>query len=110
MEASGARFILVLVPAPADVDDEVFRQSIALSRFEREDFDREKPYRDLEAFAAANTIEVINPRATFYQRHSPDSSLYLVRDMHFSPKGHALFAEAIAGYLTRTAPPRPPAE
>lgn len=99
LAVQGIRLIVVLVPAPQSVDSELFAQSIAFTRFEPEDFDLEQPYRLMEDFARINHIELVNPLETFRRAHHPSRSLYLVRDMHFSPKGHEVFAQEITRYL-----------
>jgi hypothetical protein len=99
LAARGIRFIVVLVPSPQSVDAELFDQSIAFTRFEPKDFDLDQPYRLMEDFAKANHIELINPLESFRRAHHPLASLFLVRDMHFSPMGHEVFAQEIARYL-----------
>lgn len=99
LAAEGIRFIVVLVPSPQSVDVELFGQSIAFTRFESQDFDLDQPYLLMEDFARSNHIELINPLESFRRSHRSPASLYLVRDMHFSPKGHQVFAREIARYL-----------
>lgn len=99
LAAQGIRFIVVLVPSPQSVDAELFGQSIAFTRFEPEDFDLDQSYLLMEDFAKINHIELINPLESFRRSHHSLASLYLVRDMHFSPKGHQIFAQEIARYL-----------
>lgn len=105
LAAKGIRFIVVLVPSPQSVDAELFGQSIAPTRFEPENFDLDQPYRMMEDFAKINRIELINPLERFRRAHHSSASLYLVRDMHFSPKGHQVFAEEIARYLRESTGP-----
>lgn len=96
---------MVLVPSPQSVDAELFGQSIAPTRFESEDFDLDQPYRMMEDFAKINHIELINPLESFRRAHHSSTSLYLARDMHFSPKGHQVFAQEIARYLRESTEP-----
>ena len=63
--------------------------------------DLEKPYRQLEEFAKANRIEVINPTDAFREIHRADDPLYLAHDKHFSPKGHQVFATELYRYLVQ---------
>lgn len=100
----GIRFIIVLIPSETSIDQRAFDQAIALTQFDRDDFDLDQPYRLLEEFARTNKIELINPTNVFRQIHSAGDSLYLVHDKHFSPKGHQVFAQEIYRYLTQDAP------
>jgi lysophospholipase L1-like esterase len=99
LAVQGIRLIVVLVPAPQSVDAELFGQSIAHTRYEPKDFDLDQPYLLMEGFAKTNHIELINPLESFRRSHHSSASLYLFRDMHFSPKGHEVFAQEIARYL-----------
>lgn len=95
----GIRFIIVLIPSEASIEQRAFDRAIAPTQFDRDDFDLDQPYRLLEEFAKRNTIELINPTDTFRAIHRADDSLYLVHDKHFSPKGHQVFAQEIYRYL-----------
>ncbi len=97
----GIRFIIVLIPSETSIDQRAFDQAIALTQFDRDDFDIDQPYRLLEEFAKTNNIELINPTDAFRQIHRADDSLYLVHDEHFSPKGHQVFAQEIYRYLAQ---------
>ena len=97
----GIRFIIVLIPSEASIEQRAFDRAIALTKFDRDDFDLDQPYRLLEEFAKRNMIELINPTDTFRAIHRADDSLYLVHDKHFSPKGHQVFAQEIYRYLTQ---------
>lgn len=95
----GIRLILVLIPAQTSIEPRAFDRAIAATQFDREDFDLEKPYRQLEEFARANRIEVINPTDVFRNIHRTNDPLYLIHDKHFSPKGHQVFAAELYRYL-----------
>lgn len=97
----GIRFIIVLIPSEASIEQRAFDRAIALTKFDRDDFDLDQPYRLLEEFAENNMIELINPTDTFRAIHRADDSLYLAHDKHFSPKGHQVFAQEIYRYLAQ---------
>ena len=97
----GIRFIIVLIPSEASIEQRAFDRAIALTKFDRDDFDLDQPYRLLEEFAKRNMIELINPTDTFRAIHRVDDSLYLAHDKHFSPKGHQVFAQEIYRYLAQ---------
>jgi len=95
-----ARFIIVLVPSLQAVEDVAFHHAIAYTTYEPEDFDLWKPYRLVEAFAEEEHIEIINPLPSFLTAGSNGEKLYLKNDMHFTPRGHEVFAGEIYKYLT----------
>jgi lysophospholipase L1-like esterase len=93
------RFIVALIPALQAIDARAFEHSIAFTVFEPTDFELDKPYRHLEAFARANGIEVINTYPTLKRRAGAGASLYLRNDLHFNTAGHEAFAVEILAYL-----------
>ncbi len=95
-ESHGFDVVIALVPARQSVDRDSLERTIRHTRYERADFDPEKPYRLIEEFGAAEGIEVINPLDAFIAAHESGRELYLRADMHFNAAGHALFAREIA--------------
>ena len=73
----------------------------------------DRPFRKLEAFAAAHDLPFFNATAAFRQDADP-VGLFLANDFHFTARGHALYADALArhllerGLLTRARQPGPP--
>jgi lysophospholipase L1-like esterase len=96
------RFILALIPALQAIDTRAFQHSISYTVFEPSDFDLGKPYRNLEAFARTNGIEVINTYPALKRRQESGASLYLRNDVHFNAAGHEAFAAEILGHLQRS--------
>lgn len=95
----GIRFIVVLIPALQAIEPLAFQHTIAYTVFESLDFDLEKPYRNLEAFASANSIEVVNTYPALKRRADAGAKLYLRSDPHFNALGHEVFAAEIFAYL-----------
>jgi lysophospholipase L1-like esterase len=95
------RFILALIPARQAIEQRAFQHSIVYTKFEPSDFELDKPYRKLEAFANAHGIEVINPYPALKRGAEAGASLYLRNDVHFNAAGHEAFAEDILTYLQR---------
>ena len=102
LAARRIRFILALIPAAQAIDARAFEHSIAYTVFEASDFELGKPYRNLEAFARANGIEVVNPYEALKRRHEAGVSLYLRNDAHFTAAGQEAFAAEIHAYLERS--------
>ena len=96
---NGIRLIVAVIPSPLAIDEVRFKHAISQSIFDAKDFDLDKPYRLLEKFAARNNIEIIIPLNIFCQVYKQGKQLYIVRDTHFNPEGHNLFAREIAEYL-----------
>ena len=96
------RLILALIPALQAVEPRAFRHSIAYTVFAPDDFELDKPYRNLEAFAHANGIEVINAYPALKRRAEAGASLYLRNDVHFNAAGHEAFAAEILAHLQRS--------
>ncbi|MCI0433852.1 MAG: hypothetical protein L0271_09380 [Gemmatimonadetes bacterium] len=108
-DSLGVRLVLALVPALQAVEPEQLERSLVRSRFWVDDFDMFAPYRRLEAFAAAERIEWINPVEAFRLAFQHGERRYLNRDIHFNERGHEAFAEAIRVYFERTGVGRSPA-
>jgi lysophospholipase L1-like esterase len=100
------RFIVALIPAVQAIDTQAFEHSISYSAFDPSDFELDKPYRDMEKFARAHDIEVINAYPALKQLADGGARLYLRNDLHFNAAGHQAFASEIAAYLQRFAQPR----
>jgi len=58
----------------------------------------DRPFRKLEAFAAAQGIEFVNATSAFRKDSNP-ASLFLASDFHFTARGHALYGDVLARYL-----------
>lgn len=95
------RFVIALIPALQAIEPRAFLHSIAYTVYNPSDFDLDKPYRNLEAFARGNGIEVINAVPALRRRRETGETLYLANDIHFNAAGHAAFAAEIAAYLQR---------
>ncbi|MBU6365016.1 MAG: SGNH/GDSL hydrolase family protein [Gemmatimonadetes bacterium] len=97
--ARGFRLVLALVPGLQTVVEPALEASLAYSVFDPDDFDPDKPYRELEAFGRATGIEVVNPMGRFREATRAGDAVYHRNEMHFNAAGHALFAQAIAERL-----------
>jgi lysophospholipase L1-like esterase len=62
----------------------------------------DRPFRKLEAFAAAHGLPFFNATGAFRQAPEP-AGLYLESDFHFSARGHDLYAAVLASYFTEHA-------
>jgi lysophospholipase L1-like esterase len=58
----------------------------------------DRPFRKLEAFAAEHQIPFVNATSAFRQDATP-VTLFLGNDFHFTPRGHQLYADVLAGFL-----------
>jgi len=58
----------------------------------------DRPFRKLEAFAAEYQIPFVNATSAFRRDVTP-VTLFLGNDFHFTPRGHQLYADVLAGFL-----------
>jgi lysophospholipase L1-like esterase len=94
-EQRGIRFVIAAIPARQTIEQDAFHASLASASYEPKEFDLAKPYRLLEEFCAKAGVACVNAYPAFVGKQD----LYLPNDSHFNPKGHRLFAEAIAPAL-----------
>lgn len=96
---SGVELVIALIPARQTINNVAFQHSIAYSEFDETDFDLDKPYELLEAYASAQNIRIVNSVPIFRQEYKEGEVLYLIRDVHMTPAGHNVLAREIANYL-----------
>jgi hypothetical protein len=58
----------------------------------------DRPFRMLEAFAAEQGVPFLNATGAFRQARDP-AGLYLPTDLHFTPRGHELYADLLVQHL-----------
>lgn len=90
-----ARLAIVAIPTKAQVYPnhwDAVRQRFGLRD---EDFDLEKPQRILAAFAAENGIPLIDLLPSLRAARDTGPPLYFARDIHWTPRGHAVAADEI---------------
>lgn len=62
----------------------------------------DRPFRKLAAFAARHGIAFVDATSAFRQDAKP-ATLFLESDFHFTARGHLLYAEVLASYITEHA-------
>ena len=60
----------------------------------------DRPFRQLESFAAESGIPFLNATPAFREDADP-ASLFLAADFHFSSRGHELYATLLADFLAQ---------
>ncbi len=95
--ATGARFHLVYVPAIVQVEEENWRLKRQLHGLAGEDFDLQKPNRQLRAITTDHQIFFIDLTPSFVAE-AGTRTLYF-RDSHWNEAGHALAAEVVGEHL-----------
>lgn len=93
----GIRLVIAAVPALQAIESDAFEAALVGVGYEPQDFDLAKPYRLLEEFCAEQGIPYVNGYPEFQGKRG----LYLPQDLHFTPQGHRLFADAIAPTLEK---------
>jgi hypothetical protein len=96
---AGVELVVAVIPSRQTINNVAFQHSIAYTEFDETDFDLDKPYELLKAYALAENIRLVNPVAAFRQAHNMGEVLYLKRDVHMTPAGHDLLAREIGKYL-----------
>jgi lysophospholipase L1-like esterase len=99
VRSRGSRLVVAMIPSLQAVNPDELVNSIAYTRYETGDFDVDQPYRILGRFLTEHGVRVVSPLAAFREKRDRGTALYLPQDLHFSRKGHRLFAEAVAPML-----------
>lgn len=99
----GARLLVATIPARESVDPESLSSTLACVAFEADQFELDKPYRELEMFCQTQGISYVNPCSAFRAARDP---LYISQDIHFNARGHRLFAELVAPTLRQLLNPQ----
>jgi lysophospholipase L1-like esterase len=107
VEASGARFALVLVPCAEQVDDALWADLAGRAREAGLELERQEPWRRLGDICARAGIPAIDLAPAFGaaargpgEAAASAASLYLLGRFHLSDDGHRVAAEAIHRFLT----------
>ncbi len=87
---AGARLLVAAVPTKQSLSSAALAHSLAYSALATADFDLDKPYLALANFCREHGILFRNAKPAL-----EGADAYLQHDMHFSPKGHRVFAEAL---------------
>lgn len=96
--SSGAPLVLVGIPDPAQVVDDMHARTMENFRFTDAEVDWLRPQRDLAAVASADQVPELDLLSQF-QSMPNRADLFLRIDTHFTAYGHAVTADAIARYL-----------
>jgi lysophospholipase L1-like esterase len=102
--ATGARFVLVAVPAFPEESDRAWQRLVTdVGPEKAARYDRDHPERWLARVAAAHGIPLVPLLPAF--RAVPDPSALHLQEFHWSERGNRLAAETVAASLTGTAAP-----
>lgn len=97
VEASGARFVVVLIPDEGQVDRELARRIARRSGFS---LDLDRPQRRLVPWLEDRRIPHLDLLPLFRRRHEAGGpQLYRFQDTHWSVEGNRLAGETLAGFL-----------
>jgi lysophospholipase L1-like esterase len=95
---ASARLLMVSIPARESVEPSAFHRALVGVDYEPEDFDLDKPYVELGAFARREGIDFISFAREF--RSDQVTALYLPRgEIHLSALGHRRLSELLATRL-----------
>ena len=102
VEASGAEFMVVILPSQNQVDTTHWQHTLSLLDVKEEDLGplhRSQPNQMIGAFCAARQMTYLDLLAPFATDRPGDLYLGIVQDLHFSPAGHQVAATEIADFL-----------
>ncbi|MBV9131221.1 MAG: hypothetical protein JO318_00890, partial [Chloroflexi bacterium] len=95
---AGAPLVLVAIPEPAQVVDDMHARTMANFRFSDAEVDWSRPQRDLARVAGVDRVPELDLLQQF-QSMPNRADLFLPIDTHFTAYGHAVTAQTIAQYL-----------
>jgi len=98
-EKSGARYLLVVIPAEAQVDPAW--QKVVRDAWPGRQIDLEKAQRLLSKWASSEGVSMLDLLPILRTAHEQGIEVYQPLDTHWGPEGQRLAAEAIAGALRR---------
>lgn len=96
VDATGARFVVMLIPDQYQVDDELVDDVLRNGGGSRADYDFERPQRVLRDGLSAAGIETLDLLPIF-RTAAGDGALYRPRDTHWNRRGNELAAEVLTG-------------
>jgi len=103
VEADGAEFMVLIIPAQNQVDPAHWQQTLSLLDVEEENLGplhMAYPNQIIGEFCASRKILYLDLLEPFAAADRPqDLYLGIVQDLHFSPAGHQLAAKKIADFL-----------
>jgi hypothetical protein len=98
VRASGARFVVMLIPDEYQVDPAVFAAAARHAGMAPADYDLDRPQRELARALDARGIPVLDLLGPS-RRAAADASLYVPRDTHWNTAGHRLAAAELARFV-----------
>jgi hypothetical protein len=98
VEATGARFIVMIIPDQYQVDDELVDEILRSEGRSLEDYDLDRPQRELSAVLGAAGVQVLDllPELRCAARIG---AVYRPRDTHWNDRGNRVAADALAERL-----------
>jgi lysophospholipase L1-like esterase len=94
--ASGSRSVVVLIPAPFQVDSTSFKQYVLGFGLDPELIDLNQPNERLGDELRAQGLHVVDPLAELRAAHSRGERLFGSVDQHLTSTGHRLLADLVA--------------
>ena len=98
VEATGAKFVVMLIPDQYQVDDSLVDEVLRHDGGSRDDYDLERPQRVLGDALDATGIQVLDLLPVF-RAAGAGGALYRPRDTHWNRRGNELAAAGLADVL-----------
>ncbi len=97
--SAGAKFAILYVPTPVQVDPEHRRR--AEREFPGLPFDHTRLNRELDRFCATHGIPLLDPLDAFVAANRERPVYYQLEDRHWNADGHAVATRELARFLDR---------
>ncbi len=97
VETHGARFAVIMVPAPFQTSDAAFGTWVEWAGAEGEDLSRSEPQEMMKSWCARSGTPCLDLLPVFEK--GDRDTLYFPYDMHWTARGHAMAARAVASFL-----------
>ena len=100
VEFTGARCIVMVIPDQFQVDDALVEEVLEATGHRREDYDFDRPQRELVTALKSEGAEVLDLLPVF-RRAADRGPLYRPRDTHWNRHGNVVAATALSRLLER---------
>ena len=101
-EALGARYELTAAPSMFQIYPDAWRQAVAENKLKPEQWDLERPNQRLGEIASSLGLRYFDLAPAFKGAAPSSPRLYYQTDLHFSPAGHVVVAEALEQELVQS--------
>jgi hypothetical protein len=100
----GAKAVILDVPDPLQVDDDLWKEAVAAFGLNPDDYDRGLPARRIADIGGRFGMPVVETLEQLKAKMRAGESVYLPGDIHWNARGHAVAAEELVKALREILP------